>query len=645
MYYELNHFIDTKSKVWNYSLLSAALIKTFQSGDLFDAYGYFGCHFREVMGCAGYFFAVWAPNAEAVSLIGDFNNWNPQSHLLFPRLDKSGIWEGFIPDVSDGDCYKYCIIDKEGRSYFKSDPYAIFGERRPANASVAFKSTYEWKDAHWMKTRNSKNTLTSPWNVYELHLGSWMRPNPYNKESFHSYIELADLLIPYLTEMGFTHVEFMPIMEYRLDASWGYQCTGYFAPTSRFGNPDDFKFLIDRLHQNGIGVVLDWVPSHFPGDAHGLYFFDGAHTYEYADRRRGFHPDWNSYVFNYGRGEVQSFLLSSAHFWLKEFHVDGLRVDAVNSMLRLDYSRNHGEWEPNIYGNNQHLEAIVFLKKLNKMVYNQFDDVQTIAEEASEWPMVTHSIEEGGLGFGMKWMMGWMHDSFKFFKSPPHQRPSLKDLFSFSMMYYYHEKFMLPFSHDEVVHGKSSMIYKMPGDEWQKFANLRLLYTYMYTHPGAKLLFMGNEFGQTTEWNENTELDWSLLQYECHSKLKHCVKVLSHLYASEKALHERQFFNDGFEWMDLNNRERGIVVYRRRSKKSEDDIWVVFNFSTINYMNWELDVMDKQIKEEIFNSNNLCFWGNGNAINNDIKTVYFDKKRKSGKINIDIPALSAVMLK
>ena len=645
MIYELDHFIDTKNKVWNYSLLTSQVIKTFQSGELFDGYRYFGCHFREVMGCCGFFFSVWAPHAKEISVVGDFNDWDTQTHFLFPRLDKSGIWEGFIPDLAIGERYKYHILDDKGISFYKSDPYAFYGERRPANASIAFRSEHNWKDKHWMNSRLSKNALTSPWNVYELHLGSWMRPNSNDKEAFHSYIDLADLLIPYLKEMGFTHVEFLPVMEHPLDASWGYQCTGYFAPTSRFGNPDDFKLLIDLLHQNNIGVILDWVPSHFPGDAHGLYLFDGAHTYEYADRRRGFHPDWNSYVFNYGRGEVRSFLLSSAHFWLKEFHADGLRVDAVNSMLRLDYSRSYGEWEPNIYGNNEHLEAIAFLKKLNAMVYTQFNDVQTIAEEASDWPKITHAIKDGGLGFGMKWMMGWMHDSFKFFKSPSQQRPKLKDLFSFSMMYFYNENFMLPFSHDEVVHGKSPMIYKMPGDEWQRFANLRLLYTYMYTHPGTKLMFMGNEFGQTSEWNEDMELNWNLLCYDCHSKLRQCVKTLSSLYVSEKALHELQFSSNGFEWVDLSSREKGVVVYKRKSMNADDDIWVVLNFSDENHTDWEVQISEKKITTELFNSNDLSFGGDGRCLNKTIKTISFDRKTKSSIINIDIPALSAILLK
>jgi 1,4-alpha-glucan branching enzyme len=645
MSYELDHFINTENAVWNYSLLNSNQILTFQTGELFDAYRYFGAHENEVIGCEGYVFTVWAPNAAFVSVVGEFNDWDQNAHPLFPRLDQSGIWEGFIPGIEKGICYRFFIQSVNGTEHYKSDPYSFFCEKRPASASITIKNDYQWKDDKWMNSRVKNNALTSPWNVYEMHIGSWMRPHSIEEGNFHSYIKLAELLIPYLKNMGFTHVEFMPVMEHPLDESWGYQCTGYFAPTSRFGTPEDFKFLIDQLHQHEIGVILDWVPSHFPGDAHGLYFFDGAHTYEYADRRRGFHPDWNSYVFNYGRGEVRSFLISSAYFWLKEFHADGIRVDAVNSMLRLDYSRTHGQWEPNLNGNNVHLEAEVFLRKLNSVVYRKFNDVQTIAEEASDWPMITHRIEDGGLGFGMKWMMGWMHDSFLFFKTSPSQRYQLKDVISFSMMYFHHEKFMLPLSHDEVVHGKSSMIYKMPGDEWQQFANLRLLYVYMYTHPGAKLMFMGNEFGQTAEWNENAELDWHLLQYDCHQKLSNCVRQLSNLYKSEKALYEQQFSYSGFEWMDLSNRERGILVFRRKSQNPTDDIWVVLNFSAVNFSNWELAIEGKKVIKEIFNSNAMEFWGSGNYMNQRIETVYFDKKNKTGKIKINIPALSAILLK
>ena len=645
MSYERNHFIDTSKAVWNYSLLNHQMIDLFQMGDLFNAYDYFGAQEMIVLNKSGFVFTVWAPNAKSVAVIGDFNQWNNQHHRLFPRLDHSGIWEGFIPEIPIGALYKFHIVSRSGTHHIKSDPFSFSNELRPATASVTSNLTYQWKDRNWMKKRAVKNSLSSPWNVYEMHLGSWMRPDKNDSNSFNSYLQIAELLIPYLQDMGFTHVEFMPVMEHPYDASWGYQCTGYFSASSRFGSPVEFMKLIDQLHQHEIGVILDWVPSHFPGDEHGLFFFDGAHTYEYADMRKGYHPDWNSYIFNYKRGEVQSFLISSAHFWLNHFHADAIRVDAVNSIIRLDYSRKDGHWEPNEFGTNENIEAVSFLKKMNSILYASFPDVQTIAEEATDWPMITKSIHEGGLGFGMKWMMGWMHDSFSFFKTSPSLRPYKQDVFTFSMMYYYDEQFMLPLSHDEVVHGKSPMIFKMPGNEWEKFANLRLLYSYMYTHPGSKLLFMGNEFGQTSEWDEATELEWSLLQYECHHKLKNCIRDLSHLYKKEKALYELQFSTDGFEWKSITNQSNGIVVYRRRAKQTNKDVWVILNYSSSHYHEWEMEIVGKSSIKEIFNSNDTHYWGTGEYLNPSLKLKLTDKKNKLGKIKVNIPALSAVVLK
>ena len=436
---------------------------------------------------------------------------------------------------------------------------------RPGTASKTLVNLdHKWTDDEWMQKRKKNNALNAPWSVYEVHLASWMRPYPYNEESLNSYRETTKLLVPYVKKMGFTHVEFMPVMEYPFDGSWGYQGTGYFAPTSRFGIPEGFYGDDRAFHQEDIGVILDWVPSHFPYDAHGLFMFDGTHTYEYADMRKGFHPDWNSYIFNYKRGEVRSFLISNARFWFDKFHIDGIRVDAVSSMLRLDYSREEGEWEPNEFGGNGNLEAIAFIKNLNEMVYRDFPDVQMIAEESTDWPQITGLTVNDGLGFGMKWMMGWMHDTIDYFKMDPIYRKDHQDKFTFSMMYFYDENFMLPLSHDEVVHGKSPMIYKMPGDEWQKFANLRLLYTYMYTHPGGKLLFMGNEFGQTSEWNYHTELDWHLLVHEPHQKMQDFVAQLNILYTSHPALYEYQFDEKGFEWIDLDHRNECVIVYMRK---------------------------------------------------------------------------------
>jgi 1,4-alpha-glucan branching enzyme len=617
----------------------------FQDGLLCDAYRYFGAHPVTVNGRKGYYFSVWAPHAEKVSVAGDFNQWHSETHILFSRLDHSGIWEGFVPDLLMASSYKFHIHSIDGQQLWKADPYAFFAELRPKTASITWDFTHEWCDGEWMNKRKKNNALDAPWNVYELHLGSWMRPHRDNEESFNSYKQLEDLLIPYIKEMGFTHVEFMPVMEHPYDKSWGYQCTGFFAATSRFGTPDDFMSLIDKLHQEDIGVILDWVPSHFPGDAHGLYRFDGAHTYEYADMSKGFHPDWNSYIFNYKRGEVRSFLISSARFWLDLFHADGLRVDAVNSIIRLDFSRPEGSWTPNEYGGNQNIEAIDFLKLLNSTLYRDFPDIQTIAEEASDWPGITDSLENGGFGFGMKWMMGWMHDTFRYFKTHHHHRNQLQNLFTFSMMYFYNEKFMLPLSHDEVVHGKSPMIYKMPGNEHEKFANLRLLYASMYTHPGAKLMFMGNEFGQTSEWNESSELDWFLLEHESHRKMKACVSTLSHLYKNEPALYELQFDPSGFEWILLNKRYEGVMAFRRKGRQSKDDLFVVLNVSDRTYHQWAFTLSGKKGWKSIFNSDSDAFWGSGIDLEEQIREINIQDKSSVCEIKFNIPALSVQIFK
>lgn len=571
--YEDQNFVDTSRPVWNYSILFDDDVATYGNGTHYQLYKKFGSKKINVLNQDGFHFCVWAPNATEVAVIGSFNDWNKSSHKLYPRWDKSGIWEGFIPGLGVGELYKYHIKGYKGLVTEKGDPFAMHWEKRPATSTITWDFQYEWNDEEWMKKRKKHNALDAPWSVYEVHLASWMRPDPGNEESYNSYQQMAELLVPYVKEMGFTHVELMPVMEHPFDGSWGYQCTGFFAPTSRFGTPEDFAFLVDTFHQAGIGVILDWVPSHFPYDAHGLFMFDGTHTYEYADMRKGYHPDWNSYIFNYKRGEVKSFLISSARFWFDVFHIDGIRVDAVSSMLKLDYSRKHGEWEPNEFGGNGNLEAIAFIRDLNETIYRDFPDVQTIAEEATDWPGISKPTFQGGLGFGMKWMMGWMHDTLDYFKIDPFFRKHHQDKFTFSMMYFFDENFMLPLSHDEVVHGKSPMIYKMPGDEWQKFANLRALYTYMWTHPGARLLFMGNEFGQTTEWNYKTELNWGLLEFDLHKNLQACVRDLNQLLTSEPALHCRQFHMDGFEWVDLGHRDECILVYKRLGRKKVMHCW------------------------------------------------------------------------
>ncbi|MEP1985334.1 MAG: 1,4-alpha-glucan branching protein GlgB, partial [Maribacter dokdonensis] len=494
-----------------YSLFTDFDINLFKGGKHYRLYDKLGSHIVEVDGVAGTYFAVWAPSAKAVSVVGNFNLWNAEEHQLNVRWDSSGIWEGFIPNIGKGEIYKYKIQSNNNDIWTeKADPFARYCEHPPNTASIIWTAEHNWKDDAWMGYRKDKNGLDKPYSVYEVHLGSWKK-NAENK--FLTYKEFAKDLVEYVKEMGYTHVEFMPIMEYPYDPSWGYQLTGYFAPTSRFGSPEEFKLLIDTFHQNDIGVILDWVPSHFPEDAHGLGFFDGSHLYEHPDRRKGYHTDWKSLIFNYGRNEVRAFLISNALFWLDQFHVDGLRVDAVASMLYLDYSREEGEWEPNMYGNNENLEAMSFIRELNEAVYTNFEGVQTIAEESTAFSGVSKPVAHGGLGFGMKWMMGWMHDTLQFFKKEPIYRKHHQNDLTFSMTYAFTENFMLPFSHDEVVYGKQSLVYRMPGDEWQKFANLRLLFGYMFTHPGTNLMFMGGEFGQTAEWNFQQSLDWHLLQY------------------------------------------------------------------------------------------------------------------------------------
>lgn len=643
--YEEVHFIDATKPVWNYSLFTEEIINNFQQGTLYNAYHYFGNKQLHVLEKTGTYFAVWAPNATAVSVVGNFNDWKAGEHRLFVRLDKSGIWEGFIPDCERGEVYKYAIEGFEGKLIQKGDPYAHYWEKKPLTASITWNFEYQWRDAMWITNRDKHNSLSSPYSIYEVHLASWMRPDPFNEASYFSYWEIAQRLVPYVKEMGFTHVEIMPVMEYPFDGSWGYQGTGYFAPTSRFGHPEEFMALVDEFHKEGIGVILDWVPSHFPYDSHGLFMFDGTHTYEYADMRKGYHPDWNSYIFNYKRGEVKSFLISNARFWFDMFHVDGLRVDAVSSMLKLDYSRNEGEWEPNEFGGNGNLEAIAFLKDMNQMVYRDFQGVQTIAEEATNWPGVSRPTYADGLGFGMKWMMGWMHDTLRYFKQDPVFRQFQQDQLSFSMMYYYDENFVLPLSHDEVVHGKSPMIFKMPGDEWQKFANLRLLYTYMFTHPGAKLLFMGNEFGQTDEWNYKTALRWDLMQYDCHKGMKSCVSSLAHMLKNEPALYVKQFDIEGFEWLDLNHRQESVISYKRKSSKSGEEIVVVLNMTPVERKDWKITVPDKSKWKEIFNSDQIDYWGTGEYLNTSILTPVQHKTESTFEVILNLPPLGGIVLK
>ena len=637
---------DTSRPVWAYSLFTDEVINLFQQGKLYNGYDYLGSHEVVVGGTSGIYFAVWAPSASIVSVIGEFNGWKQNLHRLHVRQDSSGIWEGFIPYLQVNTKYKYYIKGTDGSDNYKADPYAFRSELRPETSSITHTLNKEWTDGNWMESRATHNSLDAPWCVYEVHLGSFMKPDKNNPDGYTSYLDLKERLVPYVKGMGFTHVEIMPLMEYPYDGSWGYQCLGYFSATSRYGTPEELMELVEAFHLEGIGVIFDWVPSHFPGDSHGLYKFDGSHVYEYADTRKGYHPDWNSYIFNYKRGEVLSFLLSSAHFWFKYYHIDGVRVDAVNSIMRLDFGRWDGNWEPNEFGGNENIEGSRFLKDFNTLIYKDFPDIQTIAEDASDWPKITSPVYDDGYGFGMKWMIGWMNDIFRYFKKLPKQRTRAQNDLTFSFMYCFHANFMLPFSHDEVVHGKSPMLYKMPGNEWEQYANLRLLYSFMYCHPGTKLLFMGNEFGQTTEWNYNSELDWELLQHFPHNALQECVKDLNSLYRKEKALYELQFDPSGFTSIDFDHREVGILSFRRMGKTPADDLVVIMNVTNIPQDAWPVSLSGKNSWKEIFNTDDEIYWGSGKHSNKSLnaKTVV-NKKQKLCKFTVKIGAFALIVLK
>ena len=582
-----------------------------------------GTHARlyERLGCrldakgAGAHFGVWAPNARAVSVVGDWNGWRAGADALAPRADGSGIWEGAVRAIERGQAYKFRIESGVGGHVAeKADPFALAAELPPATASRAWTLEYDWGDAEWMRARGPKNALDAPMSVYEVHAGSWRRSNG----AFLGYRELAHALAGYAKDMGFTHVELMPIAEHPFYGSWGYQCTGYFAPTARYGAPQDLMYLVDHLHQAGIGVILDWVPSHFPADAHGLAFFDGTHLYEHADPRQGFHPEWNSSIFNYGRNEVRAFLLSSALFWLDKYHVDGLRVDAVASMLYLDYARQEGEWIPNRYGGRENLEAISFLRMLNEAAYREHPDCFTAAEESTAWPMVSRPTYLGGLGFGMKWNMGWMHDTLAYFKEDPIHRKFHHGRLTFSLIYAFNENFTLPLSHDEVVHGKGSLIGKMPGDGWQQFANLRALYGYMWGHPGKKLLFMGGEFGQRREWTHDGELEWWVCERPEHAGLARWVAQLNRAYRDEPALWQVDFSHEGFEWIDANDAEESVIAFLRKPKGGGPLVAVVCNLTPVPRENHVLGVPRAGTWRELLNSDAAEYggagWGNLGAV-------------------------------
>lgn len=630
--------------LYDQSLLTRDDVYLFNEGSHFRLYDKLGAHPRTVHGRAGSSFAVWAPNAEYVSVIGDFNGWNKGSHPLRPR-ESSGIWDGFIPGLEGGTSYKYHIASRHNHyKVDKADPFAFSSEMPPRTASCVADLNYAWGDGDWMKERRKRNALDGPIAVYEMHLGSW-RKVPEDRDRSLSYRELAPQLVEHLQRMGFTHVEFLPVMEHPFYGSWGYQTTGYFAPSSRYGSPQDFMYLIDYLHQHGIGVILDWVPSHFPTDEHGLGYFDGTHLFEHADPQQGFHPDWKSFIFNYSRKEISSFLISSAMFWLDKYHVDGLRVDAVASMLYLDYSRKEGEWVPNAFGGRENIPAIEFLRRFNTEVYKAFPDVQTYAEESTSWPMVARPVYVGGLGFGLKWDMGWMHDTLVYFSLDPIHRKYHHNQLTFRMIYAFTENFILPLSHDEVVYGKRSLLDKMPGDDWQKFANLRLLYGYMYGQPGKKLLFMGGEIGQWHEWSHDHSLDWHLLEHEPHQRLARWMEDLNRLYRAEAALHQVDFSHQGFEWVDCNDIETSVICFLRKAKDPNDSVLVVCNFTPVPRYNYRVGVPRGGFWKELLNSDAREYGGSGHGNFGGLHTAPIPSHGRLHSINVTVPPLGIVFFK
>lgn len=615
----------------------------FNEGNHYRLYEKLGAHPCTRDGVAGTQFAVWAPGAVQVYVMGDFNGWNKHHWKLYPK-DSSGIWIGFVPDLGPGAVYKYHIVSRYNSfEVDKADPLGFFHEVPPRTASVVWDLAYQWRDQEWMRNRWTKNGLRSPISIYEVHLGSWMRV-PEEGNRWLSYRELAVRLVDYLKQTNFTHVEFMPITEHPFFGSWGYQSTGFFAPTSRFGTPQDLMHLIDQLHQNGIGVILDWVPSHFPSDEHGIAYFDGTHLYEHADPQQGFHPDWGSAIFNYGRHEVRSFLMSSAMFWLEKYHVDGLRVDAVASMLYLDYSRKQGEWIPNCYGGNENLEAIDFLRRFNAEVYSNYPDVQTYAEESTAWSQVSRPTSQGGLGFGLKWDMGWMHDTLKYLAREPIHRQYHHGELGFRMVYAFSENFVMPLSHDEVVHGKGSLAEKMPGDDWQKFANLRLLFGYMWGQPGKKLLFMGGEWGQWQQWKHESSLDWHQLGYQPHQGMHRWVQDLNKRYRSEPALYEGDCFPDGFEWIDCTDAATSILSFLRKAQNGET-ILVVCNFTPVLRTNYRVGVPHAGYWRELLNSDSEIYWGGGNGNLGGANADQHGWHGRPFSLNLTIPPLGVLFLK
>ncbi|MCX5907411.1 MAG: 1,4-alpha-glucan branching protein GlgB [Deltaproteobacteria bacterium] len=634
-----------EESVWYHiTLLTEDDLYLFNQGSHFRLYHKLGAHLLNQEGVEGTYFAVWAPDAEEVWVMGDFNGWNKGSHPLRSR-GQSGIWEGFIPGLQRGGVYKYRIQSRfNGYAVDKADPLAVRDEIPPRTGSVVWDLDYVWGDGEWMEKRKKLNAPKAPMAVYEVHLGSWMRV-PEEGDRPLTYREIGPKLAAYVKEMGFTHVEFLPVMEHPFYGSWGYQTTGYFAPTSRYGTPQDFMYLVDCLHQQDIGVILDWVPSHFPADEHGLGYFDGTHLYEHADPQKGHHPDWDSSIFNYGRNEVVSFLVSSALFWLDAYHADGLRVDGVASMLYLDYSRKEGEWIPNAFGGRENLEAIAFLRRFNEAVYKNYPDVQTTAEESTAWPMVSRPTYVGGLGFGLKWDMGWMHDTLRYMSKDPLYRKYHHNDLTFRLLYAFQENFILPLSHDEVVHGKGSLLGKMPGDDWQKFANLRLLFAYMYAQPAKKLIFMGGEFGQWNEWYHEVSLDWHLLQNGGHQGLKRWVQDLNQLYRSEPALHEVDFEPAGFEWIDCNDWDSSTISLMRKDAAGRNPVIVVCNFTPVPCYNYRVGAPRGGFWKEVLNSDGWNYGGSGQGNLGGVEAAPISWHGRPFLLTLTLPPLAAVFLR
>lgn len=620
-------------------------IYLFKEGTHYRIYDKLGSHPMVVDGQEGVYFSVWAPNADSVCVMGDFNGWDKQNCPLSVRWDSSGIFEGFVPGIKKGEAYKYYVVSKKNDySEDKRDPIAFYNEIPPRTASIVWDTEYPWKDNQWMQKRYQKNSLRSPMSIYEVHLGSWRRVPEESNRSL-TYPELAQQLVDYVKKMGYTHVEFLPVMEHPFYGSWGYQSIGYFSPTSRYGSPQDFMYLIDCLHQNDIGVILDWVPSHFPSDVHGLFKFDGTHLYEHADPKKGFHPDWKSYIFDHGRNEVKEFLISSALFWFDKYHIDGMRVDAVASMLYLDYSREDGQWIPNVYGGRENLESIDFLKTLNHVVYQEYPDIQMIAEESTAWGGVSRPLYNGGLGFGMKWNMGWMHDTLLYFSKDPVYRKYHHNDLTFSFLYTFTENFVLSLSHDEVVHGKGSLLGKMPGDQWQKFANMRLLLAYMFAHPGKKLLFMGAEIGQWAEWNHDQSLEWHLLQFEPHQGLQKFMQDLNLVYRQEKALHAHDFEPHGMQWIDGSDWQQGVISFIRHNQKPEEKIIVVCNFTPETRFGYRVGAPEAGRWKEILNSDSRIYAGSGQGNMGGKDTEPIGLHGFGQSLNLVLPPLGVLFLK